>query len=210
VRFIRSVRRAAFAIKAQVFHYQDQVGTIVAEEYARAAFRYFVATIPIATGLLQHSASVTLVGGGKISAEVLRDSRGNSAPVTAWSGNHWRTRVAYSMPAHPHLVTVRLMVKKSAFDLKRTGLSATGGKFGLKFHCSRKAFDEPEFVQFLQRKNDERVSRGEPPKTYENIDISRVHAIDIIRRSSEMRGDLDKFMEEARYNINARIARLKK
>lgn len=210
MRYIRSMSRAAFALKAQVFHFEDQVGTIIAEEYARAAFRYFVAALPIATGLLQHSASVTLVGGGKINAAVLQDARGNSAPVTDWTGSHWRTRLAYTMPAAPHLVTVRLMVKRSAFDLKTTGLSATGGRFGLKFHCGRMAFEEPAFVKFLQRKNDARVARGEAPKTYQDVDVSRVHAVDIIKRSNSMIGELNKFMEEARFNIDRRIARLKK
>lgn len=211
MRYIKSVKRAAFAMKAQVFHYQDQVGSIVAEEYARAAFRFFVATLPIATGLLQHSATVSLIGGGRIDAKVLQDARGNSSPVTEWTGDHWRTRLAYSMPAAPHLVTVSLFVKRSAFDLKTTGLSATGGRFGLAFKCGRKFFDEPEFVRFLQRKNDQRAARGEAPKEYVNLDVSRVHAVDIISNNAGMRAVLDQFMEEARYRINnVRLPRLKK
>lgn len=202
MRYIRSVRRAAFMLKAQVFHFQDQVGTIIAEEYARAAFRYFVAALPIATGLLQHSATVQLIGGGRIEAEVLKDARGNTAPVLDWRGKHWRTRLAYTMPEHAHLVTVRLFVKRSAFDLKRTGLSAKKGRFGLAFKCHRKAFDEPNLVKFLQD--------TKPGRVYENVDIVKLHAVDIIERSSSMRGELDNFMAEARKKIDKRVSDLKK
>ena len=202
MRYIRSTERAAFFYKAKVFHFYDQVGSIIAEEYARAAFRYFVAALPIATGLLQHSATVTLLGGGRIESHVLQDSRGNSAPMLDWSGKHWRTRVAYTMPEHPHLVTVKLKAKRSAFDLKRTGVSATGGRFGLAFHCGRMAFDEPNFVKFLRETR--------PDKTYANVDISRVRIVEIVERSRDMHGVLDKFMEEARFKINKRVADLKK
>lgn len=210
MRYVKSVKRAAFMMKAQVFRYQDQVGSIVAEEYARAAFRFFVATLPIATGLLQHSATVSLIGGGRIDAKVLQDSRGNSRPVTEWSGDNWRTRIAYTMPAAPHLVTVSLFVKRSAFDLKSTGLSATGGRFGLAFKCGRKFFDEPEFVAFLNRKNAARAARGEATKEYANLDVSRVHAVDIIANNASMSGILNQFMDEARHRINTvRLPRLK-
>ena len=211
MRRVQSVEMGLKVLKAQVFKAADYIGIITAEEYARAAFRFFVAALPIATGLLQHSASVRLLGSNskQFTFSVDRDSRGNSAPVTEWSGDHWRTRIAYGMAEDPFKVQVKLVVR-DAFALKRTGIAASGGKFGLVFNAGRSNFAEPEFVNFLRRINEQRILNGEPAKEYEEVDVARVNAVEIYTRSMSMRPVLTAFLDEAKMNIERRVKQYNK
>lgn len=208
-RHVKSAKFGMRVLKAQVFSHADRVGIITAEEYGRAAFRYFVASLPIATGLLQHSASVKLLGSSRaIPHEVLQDARGNAQPITEWSGDHWRTRIAYGMPENPNYVKVKLIVR-DAFALKKTGLSATGGKFGLVFNAGRSNMAEPEFVAFLARMRQKQIADGKEPVEYQEVDVARVNAITVLSRNRSMRGELHYFIDQAKTRIEQRIKRLK-
>lgn len=203
-RSVKDFKDGMREIKAQVFHAADYIGVVTAEEYGRAMFRFFVASLPIATGLLQHSAKVSLHGSSKnIKQAVLKDARGNAAPVLEWSGDHWRTRVAYTMPVNPNYVQVKLDLRE-AFILKKTGISATGGKFGLTFTAGRSILDEPEFVKFLKRKSEE------TGKDYGDWDVSVIHAELINERYNAMKSDLHYFIDQAKTRIVNRMRKYNK
>lgn len=208
-RYVKSFKALSDELQTTVYHAADRRGAIIAEEYGRAAFRFFTAALPVATGLLQLSARAELigVGGGEVGRTV-KTSLGTDTAILGWEGEHWTTRVAYAEERNPAAVKVNLVVR-DAFLRKTDGLAKTGGKFGLRFSAGRSTHAEPETVTFLQWVNARRRIDGLPPIDTTPKDVAVLHAELILRRNQKMRGYLDMFIRTAKNNIKKRIGRMK-
>lgn len=207
----------AKALKGQIFDAAAQQAAIVVEEYGRASFRFFVAALPVATGLLQHSAHVYFRGpdGRKEKlktgiAHVITNSRGASAPILGWESTHWATRVAYQEEENPHAVTVKLNIKDKLWrNAKSSLLKQSRGRIGLTFVAGRSTHAEPETAAFIAWVNEKRKKAGKPLLDTTPRNVASINAGLILERNQNMRELLDIYISRAERNITRRVKEIK-